>query len=79
MRLSVAVCTFNGEKYISEQLNSIINQTLAVNEIIICDDQSSDSTIEIINSFIEKYPTLIKLYQNNYNNHLNQSVQYYQK
>ena len=75
MKLSVAVCTFNGEKYISEQLNSIINQTLAVNEIIICDDQSSDSTIEIINSFIEKYPTLIKLYQNKINLNVNKNFE----
>lgn len=75
MKLSVAVWTFNGEKYISEQLNSIINQTLAVNEIIICDDQSSDSTIEIINSFIEKYPTLIKLYQNKINLNVNKNFE----
>ena len=45
MKFSVALCTYNGEKYIEEQLNSILNQSVPVDEIIICDDNSKDSTI----------------------------------
>ncbi len=63
---SVALCTYNGEKFIEAQLSSIIKQTLRVNEIIICDDNSSDNTIEIINSFAKKksYGIPITLYKN---------------
>lgn len=63
MELSVALCTYNGEKYISEQLDSILNQALAVNEIIIVDDGSSDSTLAIIERYASLHP-LIKVYRN---------------
>lgn len=63
-KISVALCTYNGEKFIKEQLDSILNQTLKVDEIIICDDKSTDKTIEIIKQYIKKFPEIIKLYQN---------------
>ena len=44
-KISIALCTYNGEKYIEEQLTSIINQTRRPDEIIICDDLSLDGTI----------------------------------
>lgn len=56
--ISVALCTCNGEKYIYEQLHSIVNQTLMPNEIIVCDDASDDGTLEIINFFVQKYPMI---------------------
>ncbi len=62
--ISVALCTYNGEKYIEKQLNSILNQTLTVDEIVICDDCSSDKTITILNSFKEKYPSIFRIYSN---------------
>lgn len=65
MTLSVALCTYNGEKYIIEQLTSIANQILQVNEIVICDDKSQDNTIDCILDFMSKHPNInIKLYQN---------------
>ena len=67
MALSVAMCTYNGSRFIKDQLNSIIEQSRPVNEIIICDDCSTDNTIEIINDYIIKYPGLIQLYQNKEN------------
>lgn len=45
--ISVALCSYNGEKYIEEQLDSIINQTVKPDEIIVVDDCSSDSTVSI--------------------------------
>lgn len=45
--ISVAICTYNGELFIEKQLNSILDQTYAINEIVICDDGSSDRTLEI--------------------------------
>jgi len=53
-KVSVAICTFNGSKFISDQLASIINQTKQPDEIIICDDMSSDNTVEIIESILKK-------------------------
>lgn len=63
MILSVAMCTFNGEKHIAEQLESILCQQFPVDEIIICDDGSTDKTLEIIEEFLKTNP-FIKLYRN---------------
>lgn len=46
--ISIAMCTYNGEKYIKKQLESIINQSLQPDEIIICDDNSCDGTVGVI-------------------------------
>ena len=54
MKVSVVMTTYNGEKYVYEQLNSIYKQTISPNEVIICDDRSSDKTVSIVNDFIEK-------------------------
>ena len=47
-KISVAIATYNGEKYIREQLESILNQTVVPDEIIISDDGSKDKTLEIV-------------------------------
>lgn len=62
--LSVAMATYNGGQFIEEQINSIINQSLPPDEIIICDDGSTDNTVDIIHEIIEKYPGKIKLFIN---------------
>lgn len=67
MKISVALCTYNGEKYLHEQLNSILNQTLKVNEIIVCDDQSTDSTIAILEEYSKKNEGLFKIFKNEIN------------
>src|SRR5438045_2698326 len=59
MKISVALCTFNGQAFINDQLTSIVTQTRAVDEIIISDDNSSDTTTEIIGRFSEKYSCII--------------------
>ena len=51
MRISVALCTYNGETFIFDQLQSIINQIYKVDEIIICDDCSQDNTHNVIYQF----------------------------
>lgn len=50
MKCSVAICTYNGASYIREQVLSIINQSTMVDEIVLCDDCSTDETIEIVKS-----------------------------
>ncbi|MBC8386093.1 MAG: glycosyltransferase family 2 protein [Candidatus Cloacimonetes bacterium] len=67
MKTSIALCSYNGEKFIREQLESILNQTHPVDEIIICDDGSQDSTISILRDFENKYKSVIKVHQNRIN------------
>lgn len=64
--VSIAMTTYNGEKFIKEQLDSLLNQTYKNLEIIICDDGSSDKTIEIIKEYEQKNRR-IKLFQNKKN------------
>lgn len=64
--ISVAMATYNGEKYIKEQLQSIINQTYKNIEIVICDDCSTDSTCKIIREYQSEYD-YIRLYENKTN------------
>lgn len=52
MTISVCMSTYNGEKYIEEQLYSILHQSRRPDEVIICDDASGDRTVEIIENFI---------------------------
>lgn len=64
--VSIAMTTYNGEKFIKKQLDSIINQTYKNLEIIICDDGSIDRTIDIIKEY-QKKDKRIKLYINEKN------------
>lgn len=48
------MATYNGEKYIEEQLESILTQSVPVDEVIICDDRSSDQTMLRIQEFISR-------------------------
>lgn len=67
MKVSVALCTYNGEKYLSEQLDSMMNQSILPDEIIVCDDGSKDTTIEILSSYLKKYPNIFKILKNESN------------
>lgn len=53
LNTSVVMTTFNGAKYIFEQLESIRGQTLCVDEVLIFDDGSTDQTVQIINDYIQ--------------------------
>lgn len=64
MKISVALCTYNGAKYIEDQIESIINQSLRIDELIICDDGSSDNTILIIKKLMNKHNVEYKLFRN---------------
>lgn len=69
MKVSVVMATYNGEKYIKEQLDSICNQTYQIDEIIICDDKSTDNTVELIENYTlsNGLQNLITLYKNDVN------------
>jgi glycosyltransferase involved in cell wall biosynthesis len=64
MRVSVALCTYNGEKFLREQLESFANQTRVPDELIVCDDLSTDNTVQIVESFQQSAPFDVRLYIN---------------
>lgn len=64
MTTSVALCTFNGEKFLKEQLDSILSQDIPVNEIVICDDASTDGTQLILKEYESKFPILFCVFIN---------------
>lgn len=53
--VSVVMATYNGEKYIFEQLESLRKQTISIDEVIICDDCSKDNTVKVIEEYIANY------------------------
>lgn len=53
--ISVVMATYNGEKYIIPQLDSIRNQTIQPDEVIISDDNSTDDTWELVEEYIKRY------------------------
>lgn len=59
--ITVCIATYNGQKYIKEQINSILNQLGTEDEIIVSDDSSVDGTIDIIEQLNDKR---IKIFRN---------------
>lgn len=64
--VSIALCTYNGERFLREQLDSIIHQTYSRLELIAVDDCSSDSTLNILNEYAAKH-SFIKVHKNEVN------------
>lgn len=67
MKISIALCTYNGEKYLEEQLNSFLAQTHLPDEIVISDDNSTDLTVEIIKNFAARAPFPVRFSRNEQN------------
>ncbi|HCR1066432.1 TPA: glycosyltransferase [Klebsiella aerogenes] len=53
-KIAVLLCTYNGEKYLKEQIDSIINQTYKNWVIYVSDDGSTDGTIAILEEYQRK-------------------------
>lgn len=66
-KISIALATYNGEKYLNEQLESIASQSILPDELIVCDDCSTDKTIEILHNFKEKVSFEVKILKNDNN------------
>lgn len=54
MTIGISLCTYNGEKYLSQQLDSIINQALKPDVIYVNDDNSNDGTLEILQKYAKE-------------------------
>lgn len=73
--ISIAVCTYNGEKFLAEQLESILAQTYKNIEVVIVDDGSVDNTLEIINKYAVA-DDRIKVFRNKVNLGFNKNFEY---
>lgn len=62
--VSVVMGTYNGAKFIDEQIDSLLNQTFKPHEIIICDDQSTDATFKIVSQLASQSSVPILLHRN---------------
>lgn len=63
-RISVAMCTFNGARYLEEQLESIASQSQLPSELVVCDDRSADDTVSILKRFQARAPFAVKVILN---------------
>ncbi len=55
MTVSVVMATYNGAEYIGEQLDTIREQTRPADELIVCDDGSTDNTVDIVREYISTH------------------------
>jgi glycosyltransferase involved in cell wall biosynthesis len=61
------MCTYNGERFLPQQLASIAKQTRLPDELVVCDDRSTDRTIEIVREFAASHPFPVKVVENEQN------------
>ena len=64
LRLSIAMCTYNGARYVDEQLDSFVAQARRPDELIVCDDGSTDGTAERVRAFAGRAPFPVSLHVN---------------
>lgn len=64
MLIAILLASYNSEKYIGQQLDSIINQSVKEIVIYINDDGSSDATLSIINKYLATYNNIVLLKDN---------------
>ena len=67
MKLSVAFIVYNGSNYMEQQLDSILHQTVKLDEIVVCEDNSTDNTREILKKYNKANPGLFKILYNTQN------------
>lgn len=63
-RISIAMATYNGSKYLREQLDSLAAQTLPPCELVVTDDGSTDDTFGILDQFSRRAPFPVRLHRN---------------
>lgn len=64
LTISIAMCTYNGEKFLKEQLESIASQSRLPDELIVCDDYSSDRSSRIVERFSASVPFPVRVFKN---------------
>lgn len=62
--ISVALCTFNGARFVEEQLESLVRQERQPDELVVCDDGSNDGTVQLIRRCSSDIPFTVKIREN---------------
>ena len=62
--ISVALCTYNGARFLEEQLASLLAQNRRPDELVVCDDRSTDSTVQMLESFSRSAPFPVRIQVN---------------
>lgn len=62
--IDILMATYNGENYIAEQLDSISKQTVTDYHILVRDDGSTDSSMQVLEAYQKKYPDKLTVYEN---------------
>jgi glycosyltransferase involved in cell wall biosynthesis len=65
--IDILLATYNGQKYLAEQINSILTQSHQDWQLLIRDDGSVDDTVNIIKRYVRQYPHKIKMITDNFN------------
>ncbi|MDF2909026.1 MAG: hypothetical protein K0R34_4347 [Herbinix sp.] len=65
--IAIIMATYNGEKYVDEQINSILSSNYQDLELFIYDDGSKDNTVSILHNYENQYPEKVHVYQNESN------------
>lgn len=69
------MCTYNGEAYVEGQIESILDQTVEPDEIVICDDASDDGTVSTLRQYEREYPDIIEVHENARNRGVTQNFE----
>src|SRR5580698_5355366 len=62
--VSIAMATYNGARYVGEQLESLARQTVLPTELVVTDDNSTDNTVDIVTAFATKAPFPVHIEKN---------------
>ena len=63
-RISIAMTTYNSERFVAEQLESFVRQERLPDELVVSDDASVDSTVEVVRGFAARAPFPVRLFVN---------------
>lgn len=64
LRISVALCTYNGAEFLAAQLESFLAQSRLPDELVVCDDGSTDATLSILENFAAQTPFPVYIHRN---------------
>jgi glycosyltransferase involved in cell wall biosynthesis len=67
LKISIALCTYNGERFLPQQLSSIRQQSTVPEEVVVCDDGSTDRTVAILREFAASVPFPVRIFENQTN------------
>lgn len=67
LKISVALCTYNGERFLPQQLSSIRQQSTLPEEVVACDDGSTDRTVAILREFAASVLFPVRIFENQKN------------